>query len=187
MASSVDHTGERFAEVLAAFGEVSGDARAAGQLLALLGWDLPRGVDDIGLAGLDLSAVTARLDHLVELRSHEDVSALDLAAATAEVAAAVAAGLDHLAGLAAGLQAAPEYLAATGIVEELFPRLADLLLVQLVGLAAPAGISIGVLLGVVEFTLLPAEPAIFQVRHIRQRVRWDRVSDAAVRPGCPAH
>lgn len=74
MASSVDHAGERLAEVLAAFGEISGDVRAAGQLLALLGWDLPPGVDDIGLAGLDLSAVAARLDRLVELRSHEDTS-----------------------------------------------------------------------------------------------------------------
>lgn len=173
-ATSIDRAGELFASVVRAVGAVGGDVRAAGQLLALLGWDLPPGVADIGLAHLDVAAVAARLDDLTELRSHEDASDLDVAVAVGEVIAALADALDELAGLAASFGATSDYLNATRIADEFFPRLADLLVIQLVGSAAPAAVPVGVLLGLLEFTRLPADPSIFQVEHVRQVVRWDR-------------
>ena len=176
MASSIDRAGEKLATAVRALGKVSADAQAAGQLLALLGWELPPGVDDIGLSQLDVSNVAARLDALVELRSHEETSELELAAATAEVVAALADALDNLRRIGTSVQATPEYLSATGIVEQFFPRLADLLLIQLLGASAPAMVPIGALLGVLEFTPMPADRTIFQVRHVRQTVRWERLT-----------
>ena len=40
----------------------------------------------------------------------------------------------------------------------------------------PAAIPIGALLGIFEFKQLPADPAIFQVQHVRQVVHWGRLA-----------
>ena len=52
----------------------------------------------------------------------------------------------------------------------------DLLVIQMLGTTVPAVVPIGILLGLFEFTQLPADRATFQVEHIRQVVRWDRFS-----------
>lgn len=44
-------------------------------LLAKLGWDLPAGVDDIGLAGLDMARVGTRLTEWSELAGDPDAFA----------------------------------------------------------------------------------------------------------------
>lgn len=187
MASTIDRAGEKLALAVRALGKLGDDVRAAGQLLALLGWQLPPGVDDIGLSQLDVSTVASRLDALVELRSREDATELELAAATAEVVAALAAALDHLRTIGASLQASPEYLSATGIVEQFFPRLADLLVIQLLGSAMPATVPFGALLGVFEFRLLPTDATIFQPRHVRQIVHWERLGSLFSDPGSLLH
>lgn len=182
MPSTIDRASEQLADVAGALGKVSGDARAAGQLLALLGWGLPPGVNDIGLSHLDVSTVADRLDDLTTLRSREDTSDLELAAAVGEVVVALADTFAHIEDIARSLQAAPNYLSATGIVDQFFPRLADLLVIHAIGSAAPAAVSVGTLLGVFELTLMPADPAIFQVEHVRQVVRWDRFSPLLTNP-----
>jgi hypothetical protein len=182
MPSTIDRVSERVTDAVRALAKVSGDLRAAGQLLALLGWDLPPGVDDIGLTELDVSAIGARLDELIELRSREDVSDLELAAATGEVIVALSQAFSHLEDIARSLQATPDYLTATDIKDQFFPRLADLLIIQAIGLAAPPAIPIGYLLGVFEFTFLPADAAVFQVDHMRQVIRWDRLSSLVTDP-----
>jgi hypothetical protein len=183
MASTLDRATEELARAAAGLDGLSDDVRRAGQLLALLGWELPPGVADIGVARIDVADVVARLRDLTELRSSETTTDLEIAAALAELAVAVARALEHLEGVAAGFEATPEYLAATDIVDEFFPRLADFLLIQLVGAAAPPAVPIGVLLGLFELTLLPADPAIFQPEHVRQVVRFDRIPKALTDPG----
>ncbi|MGC9969948.1 MAG: DUF6603 domain-containing protein [Bryobacteraceae bacterium] len=174
MPGTVDRAGELLSRAVRPLGAVSGDIRAAGQLLALLGWSLPPGVNDIGLSLLDVSTLTAKLDALTDVRSRQDASDDEIAAAVAAVVLALKDTLQHLENLTASLQATPEYLSATHIVDEFFPRLADLLVIQLVGSAAPGVVPLGVLLGLFEFNMMPADPTIFQVAHMRQVVRWDR-------------
>ena len=183
MASTLDHAVEQLARAATLLEGVSGNVRGAANWLALLGWDLPPGVVDIGLSRIDVSTVVARLDELTTIRSREDASDLELAAAFGEVAVALATALDQLAAVAEGFDATPAYLDATGIVDEFFPRLADLLVIQLVGAAAAPALPIGILLGLFELTLLPADPAIFQVEHVRQVVRWDRIPQLFSDPG----
>jgi hypothetical protein len=187
MPTTLDRASEQLARVVKGLGKVSGDVRAAGQLLALLGWSLPPGVDDIGLLRLDVSTVAARLQELTVLRSREHTSDVEMAAAVGEVVVALADALRHVEDIAASLQATPEYLSATRIVDEFFPRLADLLVIQLVGSAVPAMVPLGVLLGVFELSLMPADPAIFQVEHVRQVVRWDRFSPLLTDPAGVLH
>ena len=176
MASSIDRAAELLGQATATLGKVSGDVRAASQLLALLGWAPPPGVDGIGLTSLDVSALAARIDELTELRSHEETSDADLALAIAELVGAAIDALDDIEAIVDSFEATPEYLAATGIKEQFFDRVADLLLIQAIGIYVPAAIPAGVLLGIFELKQLPADPAIFQVAHVRQNVRWDRLS-----------
>jgi hypothetical protein len=150
--------------------------KAATQLLGLLGWAPPPGVDDIGLAQLNLSDVGARIDELTELRSHEETSDADIALGVAAVVGAVADAYEDIDQLVASFQATPEYLTATGIRDQFFGRVADVLTIHAIGSIVPAAIPVGALFGVFEFRQLPADPVIFQVKHVRQVVRWDRLS-----------
>ena len=81
MPSSVDRMTEQFARAIAALGSVTSSAQSAKQLLALLGWSLPPGVDEIGLVQLDLAVLGTRLDTLTTLRSQQATSDADLAVA----------------------------------------------------------------------------------------------------------
>ena len=68
-------------------------------LLAKLGWDLPPGVDDIGLAGLDMARVGTRLTEWSELASNPDTATEDQVIALAQLADAVIDFLDELSDL----------------------------------------------------------------------------------------
>ena len=176
MSSTIERATESLGQAATALGKVSGSTQAATQLLALLGWAPPPGVGDLGLAQLDVSLVAARIDALTELRSREETSDADVALAIASLVGAVADAYDDIDRVVASFQATPEYLAATGIRDQFFGRVADLLTIHAIGSALPAALPAGALLGVFEFTHLQADPAIFQVAHVRQVVRWDRFS-----------
>ncbi len=175
MASTLDHATERLARTATLLDGVGDDVDAAAQLLAVLGWDVPPGVADLRLGGADVSAVIERVRELNRLRGEETPDELALATAFAELTLALADALDRFEALPGDLQATPEYLDATGIVDEFFPRLADMLVIQLVGSASPAALPAGLLLGWFELKPLPADPARFQVEHVRQIVHWDRI------------
>ena len=176
MASTIDRATEYLGTATAALNQVNGSARAATQLLGLLGWAPPPGVADIGLAQLDVSIVGRRIDELIDLRGHDAPSEADLALAVAGVIRAVTDAYDDIEQIAVSFQAPPEYLAATGIRDQFFDRIADLLTLHAIGSVLPAAIPVGALLGIFEFKQLPADPAIFQTRHVRQVVRWERLA-----------
>jgi hypothetical protein len=182
MPSTIERAAEHLGRATAALDKVNGSAKAVTQLLALLGWAPPPGVNDIGLAQLDVSIVAARIDDLTELRSQEGASDADLAIAVAAVVGAVADTIDDIEQMVASFQASPDYLSATDIRDQFFDRVADLLLIHAIGSVVPAAIPVGALLGVFEFTHLPADPSIFQVEHVRQVVRWDRLSTLFTNP-----
>src|SRR6185295_2891336 len=120
MASTIERTVERFGGALSAIGSVGKSVKAARQMLALLGWDLPPGATEIGLAGLDVALVASRLDDLSTLRSQPDVSDADLAIAIAGVVDAVVRSVDDIHALVDSFQATPDYLTKTRIKEEFF-------------------------------------------------------------------
>jgi hypothetical protein len=187
MPSTIDRISEHIARVIGDLGQVSGDVNAARQLLAMLGWGLPPGVGDIGLAALDVSQLASSLDALTELRSREDATDLELTLAIAAVIDALITAYEGIQLLAGSLQATPQYLSATRIADEFFPRLADLVMIHAIGSVVPGGLPVGRLLGLFEFTPMPADPAIFQVEYIRQVVRWDRLSTLFSNPADLMH
>jgi hypothetical protein len=176
MTSTFDRVAEHAGRAVAALGQVNQGAEAARQLLGLLGWALPAGADDIGLAQLDVSRLAARLEDLATLRGNPGASDAELAAAVAEAIAALAdtiADIEHVVG---AFQPSPDYLSATGIADQFFGRLSDLLVIHAIGSVVPVAVPAAALLGIFELTHLPADASIFQVEHVRQTVRWDRLS-----------
>lgn len=142
-------------------------------LLAKLGWDLPPGVEDIGLAGLDMERVGVQLTKWSDLARDPVAAAEDQALALAQLADAVFDVIDELRDLR--LEAPQEYLDRTRIKDEFLTRLFDLYLIQSTAIASPPVFDVAALLGWFELKRLDADPAKFQVPHIRHVVHWDRV------------
>src|SRR5215203_4251867 len=182
MPSTIDRVTEYLGNATAALNEVNGSVKSATQVLSLLGWAPPPGVDDIGLTQLSMSGLEARLDDLIELRSQAETSDADLAVAVTALVGAVADAYGRIDQAVASFQATPEYLTATGIRDQFSHRIADLLTIHAIGSNVPPAIPIGALLGIFEFKQLPADPAIFQTKHVRQVLRWDRLANLFTDP-----
>ena len=161
------------ASVLTAAGTIAKVNGGPRFLLAKLGWDLPPGVADIGLAGLDMDRVGVKLTKWIELTENPDSSTDDQALALAEVAGAAIDVLLHLRNVQ--LQAPQDYLEKTGIEDEFLTRIFDLYLIQSTATASRQFFDIASLLGWFELKRFEADPAKFQVAHLRHIVHWDRV------------
>lgn len=157
---------------------------AAEQLLNMLGWDLPPGVDDIGLTAVDIKSLLDKVEVFLEARVAIDASAGD-GGAEADVDVSVYADLLYAVGkvlhdlrdLAGRLPAtlSGAYIAQTKIDKELLPRLSSLLVMQFFASQAPLPYQLLKFLGIFELEPHDANPAIFQVEHIRHVVRYDRI------------
>jgi hypothetical protein len=143
------------------------------QVLAMLGWDTPPAVSDIGLSALDLSEVVSAIGSL-DVAISVGTSGVALDAKYAEVAVAVGSLVRNIDGFAAGLSASAGYLSATQITSQFVPRLLDFVVVE--ALSSNAMVLVGGLsfLGVIEFRPFDADPSIFQLAHVRRIVHWDR-------------
>jgi hypothetical protein len=143
-------------------------------LLRMLGWDLPSGVDDIGLRALDFSDLLNKLSTL-DLALSVDAGGVTLAGDYASIVTALTSHLAALDGLAGGFSAPGNYLAQTRVVSEFLPRLLDFVTVELLTSTTAMPVSIAAFVGVVELKPFDADASIFQVKHVRRIVHWDRI------------
>jgi hypothetical protein len=166
------------AQALVTIGAVAGDATALAQALALLGWDVPPGVDLAGAMTIDTSAVAQQLATVLGSTpgdlADEALMAERYAALLAAVGALVAQIAAFASALPGQLTAAGDYAAQTQIATELPRRLLDLLTVAALA-RSQAALTLLVLLGVVQLVEYPADPAIYQVPHVRNVVQWNRI------------
>ena len=161
------------AAALTAAGSIAKLENGPRLLLAKLGWDLPPGVNDIGLAGLNMDRVGTRLTTWASLAADAEASTSDQAVALADLADAVIKTLVDLRDLR--IQAPQDYLNRTRIKDEFLTRLFDLYLIQIATVGSPAVFDVASLLGWFELRALDADPTKFQVKHLRHVVHWDRV------------
>ncbi len=89
MASTLDLASEALAQAAGLVDSVADDARAAAQLLAVLGWAPPPGAAPLVFGRLDLAGLLAALDGLTEARS-QGADAAEQALAAGRVAVALA-------------------------------------------------------------------------------------------------
>ncbi|MGH3999834.1 MAG: DUF6603 domain-containing protein, partial [Pseudonocardiaceae bacterium] len=178
MSSTLERTVAQLADALA----LLDNHLAAGpqRLLNLLGWEMPPGVQDIGLTNLDLSGLIDKLHVLETIRvSGTDI---EISAAYADLAVGVADALAQLRKVASGFSASPDYLAKTDIINQFFPRLLDFVVMQAVASFAPPAFAIGQLSGIFLGEPHTADPAIFQTEHLRHIIRWDRIGTLLTDP-----
>lgn len=169
-----DRIAEHVSRALGLVEPLVSDLAGARTLLALLGWDMPPGVD-IGLGALDLSTLRDRLRSLHEARIAATPDDVAVAAAAVEVSAALRQTVDELRTVSSNLQAPDDYLARTRIRDEFVGRLLDLAVVQTVVQTAPTAFAVGNLLGLLRLEPHAADPDRFQVEHVRHVVHWDRL------------
>ena len=90
-------------------GAITGAPEGPKQLLAALGWDLPPGVNDIGLAAVDLRAVVdsvERLQQALDTNAGNEV----VGARAAELLVEIERAFTHIRAVIAGMSAADDYL-----------------------------------------------------------------------------
>ena len=163
---------------------LGGKAEAA-QLLSLLGWELPPAVADIGLAGLDVSALLAKIEVVFELRvsisvnGDGSVSGTTLAGAYADLLVEATKFVQALVNLADNLPvtlaASGDYVSKTQIEKQLPIRLVDLVLMEYLMGEAPFLFLLLHLLGIVSLENYPADHSIYQTAHIRHVIYYDRI------------
>lgn len=172
MASTIDRLAHDVAQLLKVVGAVTSADGGPRTLLATLGWDLPPGVADIGLAQLDVTRVVQSVERLQEAMSGEASEAV-LAERFAELLVELDKALTHLRAVVDGLSATGDYLDRTRIKSELVPRLADLLATSRLASASPVAFLVLQLFGIVRLKPFQADPPNFQVEHVRTIVDWD--------------
>lgn len=174
MASSLDRVAHELARGLETAAGTVTEQGGPRRLLNVLGWEPPPGVEDIGLAAVDLSALVETIGSLeLELEAGTTGAALD--AKFAELVLELQQALTHVRAILSGLNASGEYVAKTHIDEELLPRLTSLLAVSGLASISPFALLLLQLCGVVTLERHGADPSIFQADHIRPVVNWDAV------------
>ena len=145
--------------------------------VADLGWSLPDPVPPalIGLKG-SIAALSQKVGDL-ENAIASGASDEELLAKAADVIAALVQAVNTIAGLPAALNAQlpPAFVAATNLPNAFFGRLLGTLIVDGLKEALPLETRIARLIGVIEISAQPADPAHFQPEFELRAVHWDRI------------
>src|SRR5215467_7724066 len=171
MATTIDRLAHDVGQLLRFVGGITADANGPEALLASLGWDLPPGVRDIGLASVDFSSLSASLDQLQEAIS-SDADTTIVAARFAQLLVEVDNAFTHLRAVLAGLSATGDYLDQTRIKDEFLKRLTDLFATSRISAASPLGLLLLQCFGIITLRPFPADPSTYQVEHVRAIVDW---------------
>ena len=151
-------------------GLISADG-GPGALLNSVGWDLPPGANDIGLAAADLSALVRTLDSLDDALT-SGASDVVLAEKFAELLIELQHGITALNAIIAGLNAAGDYLDKTQLKTELQPRLNSVMIVARISAVSPFALLVLQFFGVVTLRHYDADPSIYQIEHVRTTFDW---------------
>lgn len=173
-------------QVLSYLAEIQGKVSEARALINLLGWELPPGVDDIGLAALDLSGFLEKLDAVIGASDEEWEDELAMAGRIADLTVALAALAQTIYTLAeelpTKLASFGDYVDRTNIHKELPKRLLDFLLVNYLANAYPLAFAVLHLIDVIDYPYFEADPANFQVEHIRAVVHYQHFKTLVTDP-----
>ena len=178
MANTINTLTVALSELLSSLEEVFARAASANALLNFLGWELPPGLDDIGLAGMDFTVFLEKLRIVTESSQAELNDEILLASRIVDLAAAlgdIVQEIQHLAEtLPDRLAGQGDYVSRTNIHKELPRRIFDLMIAGYLANHSYLAFSILHLLNLVEFKHFSADKANFQVEHIRAIVHYDQ-------------
>ena len=163
-------------QVLANLSAIQDDVSEARALVNLMGWELPPGVEDIGLASLDLQDFLKKFDAVIGASDEEWNDELAMLGRIAELAPAVGTLAQQIRTLArelpVKLASFGDYVDRTNIHKELPKRLFDFLLANYIAQKSPLGFAILHLINVIDYPHFEADPAKFQIEHVRATMNW---------------
>ncbi len=174
MPSSVDLAIQQIGNVLTGVADTLSRPEGPGDLLALLGWTLPPGVDDVGLAALDLGDLVSAIESL-DVAITAGTTGLELDADYAQVALEVAHFIEGIDAVVSGFSALGDYLTKTDIVNQFAIRLLDFVVIEALKVTSSLPITVTTFVGITETVPFPADPTVYQAQHTRRIVRWDRI------------
>ncbi len=171
MASTLDRIAHEAGQLLKFVAAALAEDGGPRTFIGALGWELPPGVDDLGLAALDLTAVVRKFEALEEAQSTNADDAV-VAAKFADLLDEVIRTASALRATVAGFSATGDYLDKTRIKSEFLPRLSSLMTSSQLSTTSPAAFLLLQFFGVITLRHFPANPAIFQTDHLRANVDW---------------
>ena len=181
MPGSVESIARQLAIGLSSIGQLVSVPQGPGALLAMLGWSLPAGTTDIGLAALDLSDLATQV-----LSFDASVSAGSGGASGdlqyAKILEALGQALSAVESLSGGFSAPADYLSATQLESQFLPRLFDFLVSTTLASASPVATLLAQFTGVITIEQHDADPGSYQLAHLRPVVHWDRLGQMFTAP-----
>ena len=179
MANTLNSLTVEIGTVLSALEEAVARSASTKAYINFLGWELPPGLDDIGLAGLDFAAFLEKLRIVTESSETEWEDEILMAPRIAELAIAASKLVQAIRQLAetlpTQLSAHGDYVARTNIHKELPRRMFDLLIAGYMADRSPLIFAVANLLNVVEFKHFDADEETFQVKHVRAIIHYDHI------------
>lgn len=173
----VNRAAASIGKLLSFLSEIRDDIDEARALINLLGWELPPGLDDIGLATLDIGDFLEKLDAVIDapVEEWEDEVAMlgritDLISAINTVVGTVHTLASEL---PTELASFGDYVDRTQIHKELPKRLFDFLLANYLARRSPISFAILHLINVIDYPHFDADPENFQVEHVRATINYD--------------
>jgi len=172
MASTLDRIAHEAGRLLKFVAAALAQEKGARMFVGSLGWELPPGVDDLGLAALDLTKVIAKFEALEEAQSTNADDGV-IASRFADLLDEVIRTVSALRATVAGFSATGDYLDKTRIKSEFMPRLSGLMTSSRLSSTSPAAFLLLQFFGVITTRHFPADPTIFQTDHLRVNFDWN--------------
>ena len=179
MANTINSLTVEIATLLSALEEAAARSASIQSFINFLGWELPPGLEDIGLAGLDFAALREKLEAVSQASEAEWNDEILMASRIADLAIAAGVSVQAVRNLAeklpAQLSAHGDYVTRTNIHKELPRRTFDLLVAGYLASRSPLIFAILNLLDIVELKHFDADKEKFQVEHVRSIVHYDHL------------
>ena len=177
MADTIRTFSEQLGKLLERLGATIRPVKQTEKLLNTLGWSLPPGLDDIGLAALDFSEVITRLRTLLDSSKAEREDEVLMAQRVSELTIALANAVSSVRQFATDLPTSitgfDDYISRSRIDKELPKRMFDFWVMTSMAGGSPLTFALFHLLNIFEYKRFEADEQIFQVNHTRAIVHFD--------------
>jgi hypothetical protein len=177
MADTIRTFSEQLGKLLERLGATIRPVKQTEKLLNTLGWSLPPGLDDIGLATLDFSEVVTKLRTLLDSSKAEREDEVLMAQRVSELTIALANAVSSVRQFAIDLPTSitgfDDYISRSRIDKELPKRMFDFWVMTSMAGGSPLTFALFHLLNIFEYKRFEADEQIFQVNHTRAIVHFD--------------
>ncbi len=155
-------------------------------LMRLLGWEVPVEFDSEVFKDLAVGTVIEKLKIILNSTPEEKEDEGLMISRVVELAASIVHVVEQLRQISGNLNTTRpnlgDFVKKTKFNEEFFPRLLDFLIIAHINRSSPATFSVLQFLTIFELKLFEADAAIYQPKHIRRKINYDRIGDLFTDP-----